>query len=186
VDFKGFEMALFWDVATCSLVEVHQSFRGACCFRHKSEDLRHENYRPDDGSSNHLWNVGKLLLDYTAQHASRQPSSYSPPWEPEKSSVFINILVNTSLASPVDTSANKTMKSHILFWIKYTLIHHETACNTPSILSCYLTQDATSPRVCIQPATFRGPAGHTGQDLSRGWSREIWLIEERSHKVFII
>jgi hypothetical protein len=28
----------------------------------------------------HLWNVGKLLLDYTAHR--RQPSSHLPPWEP--------------------------------------------------------------------------------------------------------
>jgi hypothetical protein len=28
--------------------------------------------RPDDGGSNHLWNVGKLLPDYTAQHPRRQ------------------------------------------------------------------------------------------------------------------
>jgi hypothetical protein len=31
-----------------------------------------------DGGSMHLWNVGKLLRDYTAQHPRRQPSSYSP------------------------------------------------------------------------------------------------------------
>jgi hypothetical protein len=31
----------------------------------------------------HLWNVGKLLPDYTAQHPRRQPSSYSPPWKPQ-------------------------------------------------------------------------------------------------------
>jgi hypothetical protein len=26
-----------------------------------------------------LWNVSKLLLDYTAQHPIKQSSSYSPP-----------------------------------------------------------------------------------------------------------
>jgi hypothetical protein len=30
---------------------------------------------PDDGGSKHLWNVGKLLPDYTAQQPRRQPSS---------------------------------------------------------------------------------------------------------------
>jgi hypothetical protein len=34
--------------------------------------------RPDDGGSKHLWNVGKLLPDYTALQPRRQPSSYSP------------------------------------------------------------------------------------------------------------
>jgi hypothetical protein len=37
--------------------------------------LRH--HRPDDGGSKHLWNVGKVLPDYTAQHSKRQPSSVS-------------------------------------------------------------------------------------------------------------
>jgi hypothetical protein len=40
-------------------------------------------HRPDFGDSKHLWNFGKLLPDYTAQHPRRQSSSYSPPWEPE-------------------------------------------------------------------------------------------------------
>jgi hypothetical protein len=39
------------------------------------------------GGSKHLWNVGKLLPDYRAQHPRRQPSSYSPPWEPEISQI---------------------------------------------------------------------------------------------------
>jgi hypothetical protein len=33
--------------------------------------------RPDDGGSNHLWNVGKLLPDHMAQQPRRQPSSHS-------------------------------------------------------------------------------------------------------------
>jgi hypothetical protein len=32
-------------------------------------------HRPDDGGSKHLWNVSKLLPDYTAQQPRRQPSS---------------------------------------------------------------------------------------------------------------
>jgi hypothetical protein len=31
--------------------------------------------RPDDGGSKHLWNVGKLLPDYTAQHPRRHTRS---------------------------------------------------------------------------------------------------------------
>jgi hypothetical protein len=33
-------------------------------------------HRPDDGGSKVLWNVGKLLPDYTALQPRRQPSSY--------------------------------------------------------------------------------------------------------------
>jgi hypothetical protein len=42
--------------------------------------------RPDDWGSRHLWNVVKLLPDYTAQHPRRQSSSFSPPWNPINSS----------------------------------------------------------------------------------------------------
>jgi hypothetical protein len=50
-------MTVFWDIAPCD--------------------------RPDDGGSMHLWNVGKLLPDYTAYYPRRQSSLYSSPWEPE-------------------------------------------------------------------------------------------------------
>jgi hypothetical protein len=38
---------------------------------------------PDDGGSKDLWNFGKPVPDYTALQPRRQPSSYSPPWEPQ-------------------------------------------------------------------------------------------------------
>jgi hypothetical protein len=31
-------MAVFWDVAPCSLVEIYQRFRGACCLHHQDDD----------------------------------------------------------------------------------------------------------------------------------------------------
>jgi hypothetical protein len=40
-------------------------------------------HRPDDGGSKDLWNVGKLLPDYTALQPRKQPSSFSPRWEPQ-------------------------------------------------------------------------------------------------------
>jgi hypothetical protein len=67
------KMAVFWVVAPCSLVEVHQRFRSLRCLHHQG----------DDGGSKDLWNVGKLLPDYMALQHRRQPSSYSPPWEPQ-------------------------------------------------------------------------------------------------------
>jgi hypothetical protein len=39
-------MALFMDIAPCSLVEVDRRFRGAYCFHHQSLT-----YRPEDGGS---------------------------------------------------------------------------------------------------------------------------------------
>jgi hypothetical protein len=36
-----------------------------------------DEHRRDDGGSKHLWNVGKLLSDYTAQQPRRRPSSYN-------------------------------------------------------------------------------------------------------------
>jgi hypothetical protein len=38
------KMAVFWVVVPCSLLEVYQRFRSACCLHH----------RPDDGGSKHL------------------------------------------------------------------------------------------------------------------------------------
>jgi hypothetical protein len=59
------KMVVFWVVAPCSLVEVYQRFRGPCCLHHQ-------------GDESYL-----LLPDYTALQPRRQPSSYSPPWEPQ-------------------------------------------------------------------------------------------------------
>jgi hypothetical protein len=71
---KIMKIAVFWVVAPWSLVEVYQRSRGPCCLHH---------HHPDDGGSKDLWNVGKLLPDYTAIQPRRQPSSYSPQCEPQ-------------------------------------------------------------------------------------------------------
>jgi hypothetical protein len=44
-------------------------------------DWRTSRASPDEGSSRYLWNVGKLLPDYSALQPRRQSSSYSLPWE---------------------------------------------------------------------------------------------------------
>jgi hypothetical protein len=79
-------MTVFWVVAPCSLVEVFQRFRGPC------SGWWVVTHRPDDGGSKDLWNVGKLLPDYTALQPRRKPSSYSPPWEPQI--LLIQLLFN--------------------------------------------------------------------------------------------
>jgi hypothetical protein len=48
-------MAVFWLVLPCSLVEVYRRFSRDCCLHQEG----------DDGGSKHLLNVGKLLPDYT-------------------------------------------------------------------------------------------------------------------------
>jgi hypothetical protein len=48
------KMAVFWVVASCSLVDVYQRFRGPCCLHHQGDELQ----------------------------PRRQSSSYSPQWEP--------------------------------------------------------------------------------------------------------
>jgi hypothetical protein len=59
------KMAVYRVVAPCSLVEVYQRFRGTCCFHHQG----------GNGGRKCLWNVGKLLPDYTALQPRRHPSS---------------------------------------------------------------------------------------------------------------
>jgi hypothetical protein len=44
------KVTVFWDAASCSLVEVYRRFRGVYSLHHQGPD----------GDSKHLWNVGKL------------------------------------------------------------------------------------------------------------------------------
>jgi hypothetical protein len=59
-------MVVFWVVAPCSLVEIHQRFRGPCCLHHQSAKVDTSadcflylkpfprarlTHRPDDGDS---------------------------------------------------------------------------------------------------------------------------------------
>jgi hypothetical protein len=64
----GMKTAVFWVVESCNLVEVYWRFRGTCCVRYQGDC-------PDDGGSKYLWNIGKLLPDYTMLQPRRQPSS---------------------------------------------------------------------------------------------------------------
>jgi hypothetical protein len=68
-------MAVLWVVNTCSLVK----------FTDVSEVLADFiiTHLPDEGSSKYLRNADKFLPDYTALQPTRQPSAYSPPWEPK-------------------------------------------------------------------------------------------------------
>jgi hypothetical protein len=73
------KMAVFWVVAPRRLVEVYRRFRGACCLHHQGGT-----YRPDNGGTSSTSKTSvNFQPDYTALQPRRQPSSYSPPWEPE-------------------------------------------------------------------------------------------------------
>jgi hypothetical protein len=73
------KMAVFWVLAPCILVEDYRRFRGPCFLHHPGSST----HRPDDGGGKNLWNMGKLVPDYTALQSRRRPSLYSPPWEPQ-------------------------------------------------------------------------------------------------------
>jgi hypothetical protein len=61
-------MAVFWVVAPCILVEALRLLKVPA-----ASIIRAMSHRPDDGGSKHLWNVGKLLLNYTEQRPCRKP-----------------------------------------------------------------------------------------------------------------
>jgi hypothetical protein len=57
-------MTVFWDVVSCSLVEVDRRFRNVYCLHYQCDHLH-------DGGSKYCVNVGKLLRDYTAQYPKK-------------------------------------------------------------------------------------------------------------------
>jgi hypothetical protein len=75
------KMAVFWVVAPRSLVEVYR-----------------RSLLPSSSPwwwvSKDLWNVGRLLPDCTALQTRRQPSSYSPPWEPQILLSLLDLIIN--------------------------------------------------------------------------------------------
>jgi hypothetical protein len=103
-------MAVFSAVAQCSLVEVCRRFRCACYLHHG----------PDDGGSKHLWNVVKLLPDYTVQQPRRQQSSYLPPWEPKISFIVVHIRTDNPTVrqrnNGISSSFRSILRSRIAFW----------------------------------------------------------------------
>jgi hypothetical protein len=60
------QMAAFWVVSPCSLVEDYWHLKGASCLHHQSND------HPDNGGSKHLWNVSQLR--YRMSLTSERPT----------------------------------------------------------------------------------------------------------------
>jgi hypothetical protein len=93
----------------CRTVWVHRRFGGPHCFRYQGDD----NQDPDDGGSDNLWNVGKLIPVNTALQPRRQPSSYSQPWEPQ-------ILLFTTVSGPYDESNEFSAQPQL--YLRFNLI----------------------------------------------------------------
>jgi hypothetical protein len=74
-------------------------------------------FRHDDRGSKDLWNVGKLLPDYTALQPGRQPSSYSPPWEPQiltKTSPLNNLQINLVASNSARSEQNYNSEHYVI------------------------------------------------------------------------
>jgi hypothetical protein len=107
VSLVGFEvltavrtkMAAFWVVAPCSLVEVHQRFRGPCCLHHQGD-------RPTTQKTAIF--VGQLLRDYSVQYTRRLSSSIHLQY-----SCVINMHIQF-LNSSSGTGSNGT---HLVAWM---------------------------------------------------------------------
>lgn len=52
-------------------------------WRNPRFNLLGEYFQNDDEDSKYLWNVDKIIPDYTAQQPKRQISSDSPLWKPK-------------------------------------------------------------------------------------------------------
>jgi hypothetical protein len=84
-------------------------------------------HRPDDGGSKHLWNVGKLLPDNTAQQPRRQPSL-------ERTIGLDNGLVNGGSCTETQSPHFATVTITIAFPTIVILLFS----SSPSLLLLYL------------------------------------------------
>jgi hypothetical protein len=50
-----FQMAVFWVIAPCSLVEVYQRFRGPCCLHHQATHRQLHNFHLRYGDDDDQW-----------------------------------------------------------------------------------------------------------------------------------
>jgi hypothetical protein len=118
------KITAFWDIASCSLVEIDRRFRGAYC----------------------LWKVGQFLPDYKTKHPKRQPSSYLPPWEPEISAktligyrnddiytIRLRALAHLSVISAIAIEYNK----HHGYELNWYLNQQHTSVHWHSIQICF-------------------------------------------------
>lgn len=103
-----------------SLLSPPGSFSSAFCSEIPPTHVLYQGYRPEDGSSTHLWNVGQLLWEYTAQY-------------PRKLCIIITLT----------TVWTSNITSFILCE-KLSFIHtHKTADNIKRISFCVMFMEGT-------------------------------------------
>jgi hypothetical protein len=113
---RGTKMTVFWVVAPCSL-EVYQHFRGLYCLCHQG----------DVGSSKDLRNTGKFLLDYMTLQPRRQPSLYSPVWEPQillHEREFVQKTLKLNLIITIQDQWSRWLKKSLMAVAQITGITH--------------------------------------------------------------
>jgi hypothetical protein len=81
------EVCILWDIRTkwygilcgnTNFLENHlRQIRIRQIYLKTMRCLHHQGVRPDDGGSKHLWNVGKLLPDYTARNNLKDSYLYT-------------------------------------------------------------------------------------------------------------
>jgi hypothetical protein len=112
---SGMKMTAFWyrPIAPCSLVKVYRSFIKII-------------YRPEDGSSTHLWNVSLLKRDYTALCPIKLLSLYPRVFQPFPDLGYIHPLLPTRGPQHYRLNEGILLKRHfnLLKIIKLVLLLH--------------------------------------------------------------
>jgi hypothetical protein len=123
---------------------------------------RYNHSSPDDGGSKDLWNVGKLLPDYTALQ-----SLIAPMMEAARTSeTLVNFFQATRLYNPEDshrhTHRHENLKSY-LCCMYYMLFEESKLCyswqsikyiNTSGIWPCHWSDPSLSCKSPLQVITF--------------------------------
>jgi hypothetical protein len=187
MEMRWMKITVFWDVASCSLVEIDRRFIDAYCHLNQGHD------HPDDGGIKNLWNVGQFLPHNMTQRLKRQPYSYSSPCEPEESprcvvlsdrqelDFWVLLSWTSGFRYSVDSHIVWTIKiSGILLtnltpWRQNAKIHHRIHKSPPPvpILSLLdpMYSPANLPKIHSDPILPSTP-------WSSKWSLYFWLSHQ--------
>jgi hypothetical protein len=131
------KMTAFWDIALCCLVEVYRHFRGSYCFHCQA---------PDDDGSKHVWNVGQLQRDNTAQNCWRLSSLNSPR-------IFINVTLPSHFLN-CHLTKFLIANSFMYFFPSWSKTRAFTVLTVLDYLALSRTPNSTFPilfQLCIMP-----------------------------------
>jgi hypothetical protein len=154
------KVAVFWVVVPWSLVEDYRRFKGSPSSGRwlpwwwSTSETSVNFYQTTRIAlmMRHLWNVGKLLPDYTAQQPRRQPSSYSLSWESEIS---------------------LTWKKLLMYW---SLVYLMMTYNCLGYIALYNLW-MMNRKVCSWTRITEGEENH---EILLSWQPAFWLIFERN------